>query len=355
MVHNKYGISAKSSRFFSYILVSFFSVLLLIGCAKSIEYTVVEQNEGYYKNAAGSQEIKNQLEKGFDSVRRLQNSVMYRTYQINPELRVQRTDLEGIDLESISVGSNVETISNAGTAKVLYNNGNKAMLLTAAHVVTQPDTIYHYTENRFGAESNRVEAVSVLVSMNRFVITDNGIVGLEVIAVDESKDLALLVTTSELREQFNLRVSSIPPGNYNELGWSDMIYAAGYPRGVQMVTQGVVSLSNHPNRTLVFDLNVNRGFSGGAVYVVRSDGSGLEWIGMITSAMGERESYISPEELYNTEYNPEIPYEGALYVKSRPTIYYGIGYGVDVSEIETFIRNSQRELRRQGISLSRIM
>lgn len=355
MVHHKKQVFAITTQFLLRIFGPFLFVLILIGCSKTVEYSVVEQNEGYYKNVVGSQKVKNQLEKGFESIRRLQNSVMYRTYQVNPELRIESKDMSEIDFETISVGSTVETISNAGTAMVLFNNGSKAMLLTAAHTVTQPDTVYHYSENQFGTESNLIKAVSVVVSINQFIITDNGIVGLEVLVIDENKDLALLGTTSEMEDQFNLTVLPIPWGDCNELSWSDMIYAVGYPRGVPMVTQGVVSLSNHPNRTLVFDLNVNRGFSGGAVFAVRSDGFGLEWIGMITSAMGERESYISPEELYHTEYSSDIPYEGALYVKNRSVIYYGIGYGVDISEIETFIRNNQRELRRQGINISHIL
>jgi S1-C subfamily serine protease len=124
----------------------------------------------------------------------------------------------------------------------------------------------------------------------------------------------------------------------------------GYPRGVQMITKGVASLSNHPHRSLVMDLNINRGFSGGIVFALRSDGSGMEWVGMITSAMGERELYLAPEDGIQTDYNPEIPYRGESYVKSRPVIYYGISYAVDINEISRFIQENRNLLRSRGAS-----
>lgn len=330
-------------------------MITLAGCGAATEYVTLESDGGYYRNQVASQTVRDQIRESFQSIRRLQNTVMYRTYFFEPNLEIRESQLEDLDFESASANTNVESVTNAGTAMVIYNDGYKALIVTAAHTVTHPEMIIHYAGDSSSRADNIVEAVSVRVSVNRFVITDNGIVSLEIVSVDDRKDIALLMSKSELRDDFNLNVTQIPPGNINRLDWSDIIYAVGYPRGVQMVTQGVASLSSHPNRSLALDVNINRGFSGGAVFAVRTDGSGLEWMGMITSAMGERDTYLVPEDLIDTEYNPEIPYMGNIYVKNRPVIYYGIAYAVDVSEIESFIRENQSELRRRGIELSEIL
>ena len=322
----------------------------IYGCGTRQVITEGNAGDGYYKNNAQTDRFRQQVERGFESVRRLQNTVMYRTYLFNPNQTITRSQIGSFNIENVAVASEVESVTNAGTATVLSNNGIKAVFLTASHTVSRPDTVIHIYDIDTGSPEDRVEAVSIKISENHFVIADAGIVGLDLVASNRSKDLALLISNEPIEEQYNLDAIALDPGKFNEVEWGDAVVAMGYPRGVQMITKGVASLSNHPHRSLVMDLNINRGFSGGIVFALRSDGSGMEWVGMITSAMGERELYLAPEDGIQTDYNPEIPYRGESYVKSRPVIYYGISYAVDINEISRFIQENRNLLRSRGAS-----
>jgi len=322
----------------------------IYGCGTRQVITEGNAGDGYYKNNAQTDRFRQQVERGFESVRRLQNTVMYRTYLFNPNQTITRSQIGSFNIENVAVASEVESVTNAGTATVLSNNGIKAVFLTASHTVSRPDTVIHIYDIDTGSPEDRVEAVSIKISENHFVIADAGIVGLDLVASNRSKDLALLISNEPIEEQYNLDAIALDPGKFNEVEWGDEVVAMGYPRGVQMITKGVASLSNHPHRSLVMDLNINRGFSGGIVFALRSDGSGMEWVGMITSAMGERELYLAPEDGIQTDYNPEIPYRGESYVKSRPVIYYGISYAVDIDEIRRFVEENRNLLRSRGAS-----
>jgi len=320
------------------------------GCGSQAPVYERNSSDGYYQNNSDSDRYQNQLEEGFESIRRMQNTVMYRTYLFNPNQTITRSQIGSFNIENIAIDSEVESVTNAGTATVLTNNGIKAVFLTAAHTVTRPDTVIHFFDLDTGSPGDRVEAVSLKVSEYQFVIADNGIVGLDLLAANPSKDMALLISNEKIEEGYNLRPIALDPGSFKEVEWGDRVVAMGYPRGVQMITQGVASLSNHPHRSLVMDLNINRGFSGGIVSAIRADGSGMEWIGMITSAMGERELTLAPEDGIQTRYNPEIPYHGEIYVQNRPVIYYGISYAVDIDEIRLFVQEYRSLLRRSGAS-----
>ncbi len=326
-------------------------ILLLLGC-RSNEIVVQEaRDRGYYQNQALSLNVRDQINDSFRSVRRIQSSVIYRTYEmhlIDGEFPTVE-DIEGKDLDRISDHVTVDTHSSAGTAIVLSIENRNALLLTASHVVSYPDTIYHYSRSPENGFQNRVAAVSVTQSRSQYLVTGSGVAGIEVISNDSRRDLALLRTVSDISGA-GLRVLDIPMGDPRRVEWTDVVYAVGYPRGVQMVTRGIASKSNHPVGRITMDLSINRGFSGGAVFAVRNDGSGLEWIGSVTSAMGEREVYLSPEVLYNEEYSSELPYEGLMYVQSAPRIYYGITHAVDVNEVSRFIRENRITLLENGFN-----
>jgi hypothetical protein len=334
-------------------IIFLFSVYVLaactiFGCGTQQVVTDRDTQDGYYKNSTNSENFRRQVERGFESVRRLQNTVMYRTYLFNPDQTITRSQIGSFRIENVAIASEVESVTNAGTATVLSNNGIRAVFLTAAHTVSRPDTVIHIYDMDTDSPEDRVEAVSVKISETHFVIADNGIVGLDLVATNRNKDLALLISNEAVEDQYNLRPIALNPGEFSEVEWGDKVIAMGYPRGVQMITEGVASLSNHPHRSLVMDININRGFSGGIVLSPRADGGRMEWIGMITSAMGERELYLAPEDEIQTEYNPEIPYRGEIYVKNRPVIYYGISYAVDIDEIRIFVGQYAGELRRRG-------
>lgn len=337
-------------------LIRIFKIFLLVlcpsflsGCITAEKSTLDEFDSGYYQNNALSPHVRNQVKESFESVRRIQSSVIYSTYHFprNQMPTVSDIQSQGPFLGEIAVEQTVGTHSTAGTAVVIAINNQSALLLTAAHVVSLPDTLYHFSNIQSDPENPRVEAVSIAQSKNQFVFTNRGVMVIEMIAEDSRRDLALLKTDSDVSDT-DLKTITIPRGNPNRLDWTDVVYATGYPRGVQMVTSGIASRSEHPVRRFVLDLSINRGFSGGPLFAVRNDGSGLEWVGTITSAMGEQDYYLVPNIVPLEDFNPEMSYRGEMFVKSSPRIYYGISMAVDVNETRNFLRDHWMVLLSHG-------
>lgn len=335
--------------------ISLFAMMFLImaGC-KSVEQPLRETvDTGYYQNVLGSDLVREQITRSFDSVRRIQNNVIYRTYQFDPEQLPRRSELQNVSFSDVATRSQTDSHSTAGTATILHSRGGRALMLTAAHTVVQPDTIWHYQVGTTHQPEPVVEAVSVKESVNKFVFSDGGIVMIELVSHDSRRDLALMITQEDVANTDNLKQLELRGGNFSELQWGDIVFAMGYPRGVQMVSQGVVSRSNHPIRRITLDLSINRGFSGGPAFAVRNDG-GLEMIGIITSAMGTREFYLTPGEQLEEDFNPELPYSGEIFVGSSQRIYYGITHVVDIEQIRAFMLENFTLLRRYGISITGI-
>lgn len=324
----------------------------LFSCSRS-HYTVIDfEDESYYSSHTHSQHIKNEIENSFRSVKRIQSTVFYRTYKFDLENLPLESELYGANLEEISVGTSSDNHSTAGTAVVLSQSRSRLGLLTASHIVTSPDTIWHHAFDVPNQPNSPVEAVSVKERVSYYIFGAEEIGSFELVINDSRRDLALLTTRMGTGRNSDIRPLSIPAGNMDHLDWADLVYAVGYPKGVQMVTSGIVSKMNIPRRSgFVVDASFNRGFSGGIVFAARSDGSGLEWIGMMTSASADIEYMLAPEYITEDEYNPDIPYSGPMFVRRIPRINYGITYAVDISEVQNFFSENEQSLRELGLPI----
>ena len=326
-----------------FLLLWILPLFLFNGCKSSAVVVTELYDDGYYQNRSGSSLVRDQIRESFSAIRRIQSNTIYRTYYFHPDQLLSEEELRGADFSAIALTSDTDTHSTAGTAVILSIERERALFLTAAHVIAFQDTIFHYSD-----ESARfIEAVSVKESLNQFIYTSQGIAMFEPIVSDFRRDLAIAVTSYTVTDT-DLRALSLPPGSASRIGWGDTAYAIGYPRGVQMVSSGVISLSSHPVRKLTMDISINRGFSGGALFAVRNDGSGLQWVGTITSAMGEREYYLGPADPLNREYRAGQPYTGEMIIRSAPRIYYGIANATDMDQIREFFREHRLLIYENG-------
>lgn len=337
-------------------IVIIFSVLLFTGCSTS-DSIVYEENETYYyKSSTGSDLIREQIKESFKSIKRVQNEGVYKTYYFEGGNLPRQSDLRDADLEDVAGYSEFETHSTAGTALTISNTRGQTALLTAAHIVSFPDTLWQFGDESIPGFEDRVTAVSIKESVNHFVYSDDQIIVFDVVVTDSDRDLAVLKRDmAENRALTSLETLSIPPGNAGRMDWTDMVYAVGYPKGVQMVTRGMLSKASfNPRRRLILDASFNHGFSGGALFAVRSDGSGLEWVGLVIMASAEREQYIAPEKIPGVEYAPGRAYDGTLFVESSYRLNYGITFAIDINEIGNFFSDYEEELRDENIRIPRI-
>jgi len=319
------------------------------GCTGTNQVVMERDDSGYYKNPLQSQVLRDHIEEGFRSVVRIQNNVIYRTYQFFVDDRQTRSVLETANFEDVAAQSYLDDQSSAGTAIVLNESSGKYALLTASHTVFYPDTVWHYRTDHENPEERFVEAVSVRESVNYILLNEKGVIKLELVTNDPARDLAVM-TNSERRVDL-MTPLSLPFGRADELDWGDIVYALGYPKGAKMVTMGTASRSDHPVRSILIDASFNRGFSGGALFAVRNNNDGLELIGLVTSALGESEIYLAPNTINNEEYDPDVPYTGDVFVKTAPRINYGITNAVDVDVIMQFLRENRTTLNDAGLGL----
>lgn len=327
---------------------------LLSGCSGSEKTSVerVEQETNTrYMSSTGSDFMRDEIRKGMESVKRLHNSVSYRTYQFDLDNLPTQDELANTDFESRAVQWNVNHHSRAGSALILSNRRGKSVILTASHTVAFPDTIWHYADNE--EPEPRVEAVSVMQGASRMLIGSDDVHGFDLAISDAQRDLAILYREWDIAERPKLTPLDLQIGSSNALEWTDLIYALGYPLGIEMVTRAMVSKpSETGRRSLVLDASFNRGYSGGSLFAVRGDESGMEWVGMISSASGERVDYLIPEKIEDEDFNPDLEYTGAVYTRRAQQINYGITFAVGVDEIKEFYRENSNELSRLGISIS---
>lgn len=323
--------------------------LFALSCSSSEKTTAEEseREEPGYVSTTGSEEIRDEIMKNFESIKRLQNSVVYRTFQFDLDAMPSRDDVRNEGPRTLATNSVREDHSTAGTAVVLGNQRGRSTLLTAAHVVSFADTIWHESE-----VPGRLEAVSVIESKNHLLMTDDGFFGIDPVIIDQRRDLALLLHRWRNDEDPGLEPLDASPGNHEELDWTDMVYALGYPRGFQMVTRGMVSkFMTIPRRSFVIDAPFNRGFSGGVLFSVRRDGTGLEWVGVLSAAYAESEYVLTPGDMESREYNPNIEYDGPIHLERRNRLNYGITYAVGMEEVGQFFRENRDEIRRLRLSV----
>jgi len=325
------------------------------GCSSSDKVAterVEHDTQTLYQSAAGSDFMRDEIKKGMESVNRLHNTVVYRTYQFALDDLPTQAELANANLERRAAQSAIDHQSSAGTAIILRNSGGKTALVTASHVVSFPDTVWHYADTSVETPDFHVEAVSVRQSVAHYLIGPHGVYDFEVEMNDPSRDLAIMTLNWEQGNRPRLQPLQLRAGRSSDLDWTDQVYAVGFPLGTEMVTRAMVSNTGRSHRrSFVLDAAFNRGFSGGALFSERGDGTGMEWVGMVTSASAEREEYLIPQRNYDEEHRPDMEYTGAIYTHRTQRINYGITYALGVDQIKEFYNENRVELRRRGLTI----
>ena len=257
-------------------------------------------------------------------------------------------------MDSLAAQSIIESHSNGGTATILSNDNGHSSLFTASHVVTFPDTIFHYVpgSSHLSESDQPLEAVSIKESVSHYFYGSTGVFEFEILANDPVRDLAVLIYRWGPDGDPGLLPLDIEPGNFDDLDWTDRIYALGFPRGVRMVTSGMISKQDgNSRRSFAVDAIFNRGFSGGPIFAVRTDGSGLDWMGILTSTSAENEFYLGPDYRNENEFSLGRPFTGTPVIQQTSRINYGISFGVDSHQIAEFFDENESLMRRMRIPI----
>jgi len=239
----------------------------------------------------------------------------------------------------------------SGTAIVIHRTPSQVALVTSAHVVAFPDTVVSY---HISPENDRsIRSLSVKVRQANYVPDVPGADRMEVLVLDEDRDVALLGQAVPDLPAGSVPVIDFPVGTVRDLQWGSEVYVFGYPAGTRMMTRALVSKTSR-ERKYVFltDANFNRGFSGGLVLAVRDGLPHFEWVGIATASAASTEvTVVPPDSLKVIEDDLERLYEGPLVLRQTKRLSYGITTCTTVDAIVDVLRDNAAYLSSRGYTI----
>lgn len=331
-----------------------FSLILILSCARQI-YNVAYPtlNDGKYDSEFPYKSCSQELDRIVETVKRLHSSAYYESYVIPAEARLTRENLKSI--KDYAVEKIYYNRSSSGTGTIFYFDGRRVAILTCAHIMDYPDTIFTYYADSDG-NSTDLHTVAFKKSQTNFVadLPERG--ELDILAVDADLDVAILGREYEDRPPMGLPVLDYPLGQAKQLEWGSFVYLVGYPIGYQMVTKGIVSSPNRDrNGSFLVDALFNKGFSGGLVLAIKDGVPNFELVGMARAVSGNFQYILKPDPHMSEElYDPNIPYNDDIYVEYKQDINYGVTHVVSIEAIMHFIRRNEMKFSLNGFNFDNI-
>ena len=308
----------------------------------------VQQNDGETKQASVFD--NNTMQRQFESLTfRVYRIVTYVTYEsqvFEQGSGLTLKDLEGQGFDfSLIKARLTHNESFSGTGILIKGNAGKSLLLTCAHVIDFPDTVFTYDDNASSSGHRYLLGLSVKTSQVIQVSGNNLHCRAEILVSDPVNDLALLEIPPGSGEVHGV----IPMAVGSDLAWGDRVWLTGYPSGRFMMTSGLISNPGNSDGLLMTDAPFSEGYSGAPAFVYdrRANGFRLAGIGRSVAA---RSSYVlRPEkEIHEAPYNISLPYTGPVYVRTEREPAPGVTFLIGSSMLDDFLKSCDAVLQLNG-------
>ncbi len=323
------------------------------GCTRQIlEVTYPTLVDGKYDSEFPYRSSSQQLEEIGNTVKLLSVIAFYKSYIIPETDNLTHRNLPARNFKDLAVEQIYYNSSVSGTATVILHSNQRVGLITCAHVVDFPDTIFSY----YDKANTVIQSVAVKDRQINYVndLPEGGDVN--VIFVDPDLDIAILGQKLTRTPDFPVPVFNYPFGMAKDLEWGSFVYLFGYPVGNKMITKGIVSSpQKDKNRAFMIDAPFNRGSSGGIVLAIRDGIPNFELVGIANSVAANMEYVLVPDE--KTDINNidlHLPYSGESYVKRQENIRYGITHIIAIEAIVDRLKKNHNSLLEQGYDFSRL-
>jgi hypothetical protein len=312
---------------------------------------------GRYDSAFPSEPVSRYIGEIMESILRMNAVAYYKMYNFGEKERVRVADLSPAVIDARGNGSLYTSTSTSGTATVIYSLGRRIALLTCAHVVAFPETVYAYRPGPDGRATEFLAAVSIQKRVALYVATLPEAGTVELLAVDRMADLAVVGHTYDVQPGYLPPVIGYPLGRAGDLEWGTFTYLFGYPSGSRVVTKGIVSSPNKDkNRSFLVDAVFGRGFSGGLCLAMRDGVPHFEIVGLIKMVPARTYYVVTPgKERVADDFDVEMPYSGQLYVERRTEIDYGVSQAVSAEVVRTFLGEHRSALESGGYPVDKIL
>ena len=329
-------------------------LLMITGCSPTVREVVTSPgNNHVYDSAFPQKNTAKAIAHILRSIKRISCSAFYKEYVFTKENSLTVAEIWDGSFKKMASYEVTTNNSVAGTATILYNDGNDVLLLTCAHVVNFPDTVISYYKIPADPTSRIIKSVSIKQRQVNMLIDVPDLGYYKILAMDTDADLALLGMSVGQFSKQDLHVFNYPIGKPEDLQWGSFIYVLGYPKGYKMVTQGIVS---EPDRdhygSFMMDALFNKGISGGMVLAIRNGVPNFEWVGIASTVAASSTTVLKPDENQALLYDAYTPYKGNIYIDHQLNIEYGIDQVISVNRIRAFIKEHEIELIKKGYVLN---
>jgi hypothetical protein len=309
--------------------------------------------DGKYDTEFPTQPAAKYLTRIVESVLRLNSVVYYRTYFFGDQERVTRKSLTEEILRAHEYNAVYSSSSTSGTSTVIESNGRQIALLTCAHLVAYPDTVFSFLAGPEKRPSEFISSVSVQQRMELYVATlpEGGV--LTLLAIDKEKDLAVVGRQFESFQALLPPPIGFPFGKSAELDWGTFVYLVGYPSGNKILTRALVSSPNKDHQqSFLVDAVFGRGFSGGICLALRDGIPNFEIVGMIKSVPAHVSYVLTPgRENAVEELDFSRPFRGNAYIDKQVDIEYGTSQALSAEVIVEFLADHKSELLDSGFRI----
>lgn len=331
--------------------ILFACILLVSACLRSVQYIKTNHiKDGKYDSEFPVQPVSEHLDRIMRTVKMVSVLAYFNNYTFTYDSRITKNDVKNDEFESKAIHKYFLNQPATGTGTVIYYRNRKVGLITCAHVVDFPDTVYSYYQNEQGNPSEFVASVTIKTRQANNVIELPDIDNFEIIAMDNESDLAFIGKDMDINQSFPIPVFDYKIGSSEELQWGTHVYIFGYPRGKKMISSCIVS--NPGDKTFLIDAALPRGISGGLILATRDGVPNFEMVGMANAISAEKKQYLAPKKMEDlSEYNVQLPYRDDAYIKLHEEIYYGVTHAISVETIMDFINHNKSALQEKGFYL----
>lgn len=328
-------------------LLSLFLIILVTSCSSSQKAVEELPIEDGYTSIFPNKETSDELETISKSLVLINNLTFYHSY-LFLDSAITKRDLKVKDVADNAMMMSIINKTSSGTGTIIGINGNNVSLLTAAHIVSYPDTIISYY-SKDGKSTDYIESVMIKNRQNLYSNLPEG-GRLKIIAHDDKTDIAIVGNTFKDINSIHFPLFNFKLGHADELSWGDFVYVFGYPMHNKIVTRGIVSMPNSDDLdNFMVDALINRGSSGGLVLAIHGSIPNFELVGIVSSVPAEKRFILSPSNIYgDLEPMPGTIYDGEMTIGKLDGIRYGIGRIVSSEAIRKFLIEKESELLNKG-------
>jgi hypothetical protein len=336
-----------------FLFILFVLVLFLTSCRETTFRTVYPTlSDGRYDSEFPYRNCSDELENISKSVKKLYCLVEYDRYDFTLEDELIRKNLSNNSYKKVAFNKGFFSESVHGTATIIYKENGNIAVVTCAHVIDYPDTIFSYFIDETDHQTEFLQSISLKRKQLNFIRDLPGDGVLDIIAMDKDIDVAFLGNNFDNIGD-DIKVFGYPTGKATKLEWGSFVYIMGFPAGYQMVTRGIVSNPYTGKKgEFLMDALFNPGISGGIVLAVKDGVPNFELVGIAKSVSAKYKNVVKPEkDSYEKVFNPNVPYTDNLYIKLEKDTNYGVTFAASIEAIRDIYFSNKEVFNRKGFFL----